>query len=146
MVSKRQNPGTLQVMEQSTSTADLVSQASAQISTLVRDELALAKAELAEKGKRAGFGGGLLGGAGVLSMYGLGLLIALAVVALDLVLPTWLAVLVVMVLVFAIAAIAALIGRAQLQRAVPATPKEAVAGLTADVETVKTAVKEGRHR
>lgn len=130
----------------STSTADLVTKASQQISTLVRDELALAKAELSEKGKRVGVGGGLLGGAGVFSLYGLGLLIALAVVALDLVWPLWLAVLVVMVVVFVIAGIAALIGRNQLKRAAPPMPAEAAAGLAADVETVKSAVKEGRHR
>ena len=131
---------------QPATTADLISQASQQISTLVRDELALAKAELAEKGKRAGVGGGLLGGAGLFALYGFGLLIALAVVALDLVWPAWLAVLVVMVVVFAIAGLAALIGRGQLQRAVPPKPEHAVASLTADVDTVKAAVKEGRHR
>jgi uncharacterized membrane protein YqjE len=69
------------------STSELVGQAAAQISTLVRDELALAKTELAEKGKRAGLGGGLFGGAAVLALYGLGLLLALAVVLLDLVWP-----------------------------------------------------------
>src|SRR3954452_18493015 len=69
------------------STSDLVSQAAAQISTLVRDELALAKSELTEKGKRAGIGGGLFGAPGVLALYGGGLLLALAVVALDLVWP-----------------------------------------------------------
>jgi uncharacterized membrane protein YqjE len=131
---------------QPATTADLISQASQQISTLVRDELALAKVELAEKGKRAGVGGGLLGGAGLFALYGFGLLIALAVVALDLVWPAWLAVLVVMVVVFAIAGLAALIGRGQLQRAVPPKPEQAVASLTADVDTVKAAVKEGRHR
>ncbi len=131
---------------QSASTADLISQASQQISTLVRDELALAKAELAEKGKRAGMGGGLLGGAGVLSLYGLGLLIALAVVALAIVWPAWLAVLVVTVVVFAVAALAALVGRRQLQRAVPPVPAEAAAGFAADVEALKSAMKEGRQR
>ena len=67
------------------STSELVSRASAQISTLIRDELALAKAELTEKGKRAGLGGGLFGGAAVLGAYGLGLLLILFVVLLDLV-------------------------------------------------------------
>ena len=132
--------------KQPESTVDLINRASRQISTLVRDELALAKAELTAKGKRAGLGGGLVGGAGVLSMYGIGLLIALAVVSLAIVWPTWLAVLAVMVVIFAIAGIAALLGRQQLRRATPAVPDEAAAGLAADVETVKTAVKEGRNR
>src|ERR1043166_6397641 len=79
---------------QPATTADLISQASHKISTLFREGLARAKAELAEKVKRAVVGGGLLGGAGLFALYGLGLLIALAVVALDLVWPAWLAVLV----------------------------------------------------
>jgi len=126
------------------STSELVSQAAVQISTLVRDELALAKIELTEKGKRAGLGGGLFGGAAVLGLYGLGLLLTLAVVLLDLVVALWLAVLIVMVVVFAAAGIAALLGRKKLQAAVPPVPTDAVAGAKTDVQTVKNAVREGR--
>jgi uncharacterized membrane protein YqjE len=126
------------------STADLMSQAAAQVSTLVRDELALAKLELTEKGKRAGLGGGLFGGAAVLGLYGLGLLLALAVVLLDLVWPLWLAVLVVMVVVFAAAGVAALVGKQKLKAATPPVPTDAIAGTQADVQTVKQAVREGR--
>ena len=126
------------------STADLVSHAAAQISTLVRDELALAKLELAEKGKRAGLGGGLFGGAAVLALYGLGLLLVLAVVLLDLAWPLWLAVLVVMVVVFAAAGVAALLGRRQLKAAAPPVPADAIAGVEADVRMIKTAAREGR--
>jgi uncharacterized membrane protein YqjE len=127
-----------------TSTSELVSQAAAQISTLVRDELALAKAELAEKGKKAGIGGGLFGGAAVLAWFGLGLLLTLAVVLLDLAWPLWLAVLVVMVVVFAAAGVAAMIGKQKLTAAVPPLPRDAIAGVEADVQTVKTAAREGR--
>jgi hypothetical protein len=126
-------------------TSDLVSQAAAQVSTLVRDELALAKLELAEKGKRAGVGGGLFGGATALGLYGLGLLLALAVVLLDLVWPLWLALLVVLVVVFAAAGVAALLGRQKLKQAAPPVPDAAIAGVEADVATVKTAVRQGRH-
>jgi hypothetical protein len=126
------------------STADLVNRATAQMSTLVRDELALARAELVAKGKRAGVGGGLFGGAALLGLYGLGLVIALAVAALALVWPVWLALLVVAVVVFAAAGVAALMGRSQVRRAVPPTPEEATAGMAADVETVKNALREGR--
>jgi uncharacterized membrane protein YqjE len=121
-----------------------VSRAAAQISTLVRDELALAKTELVTKGKRAGVGSGLFGGAAVLALYGLGLVITLAVVALDLAWPLWLAILVVMAVVFVIAGIAALIGKRQLVDATPPIPTEAQAGITADIQTVKSAVQEGR--
>ncbi|MCY1143772.1 phage holin family protein [Actinoplanes sp. Pm04-4] len=126
------------------STGDLVSQAAAQVSTLVRDELALAKLELAEKGKRAGIGGGLFGGAAVLGLYGLGLLLALAVVLLDLVWPLWLALLVVLVVVLTAAGVAALVGKQKLKAAVPPVPSDAVASAQADVQTVKNAVREGR--
>lgn len=126
------------------SPSGLVNQAAAQISTLVRDELALAKLELAEKGKRAGLGGGLFGGAAALGLYGLGLLLVLAVVLLDLAWPLWLAVLVVMVVVFAAAGVAALLGRQKLKAAVPPVPSAAVAGAQADVRTVRNAVREGR--
>ncbi|WP_433833756.1 phage holin family protein [Actinoplanes sp. CA-015351] len=126
------------------STAELVSQAAAQISTLVRDELTLAKLELAEKGKRAGVGGGLFGGAAVLAWFGLGLLLTLAVVALDMVWPLWLAVLVVMVVVFAAAGVAALLGKKQLSKANPVVPQDAIAGVEADIQTVKSAAHRGR--
>jgi hypothetical protein len=128
------------------STADLISRATDQLSTLVRDELALARTELVTKGKRAGLGGGLLGAAGALALYGLGLLLALAVVLLHLVWPAWLAILVVTVVVLAVAGAAALAGRAQLRRAVPPVPTLAGEGVAADVQTVKDAVREGRRQ
>ncbi len=126
------------------STADLVNQATAQLSTLVRDELALAKQELAEKGKRAGLGGGLFAGAGVLALYGLGLLLALAVIALDIVWPLWLAALVVTVVVLAAAGVAALLGKRQLTAAAPPLPTDTIAGVEADVRTIKAAARDGR--
>ena len=124
--------------------AELVERATTQLSTLVRDELALARTELVAKGKRAGVGGGLFGGAAVFALFGLGLLLALAVVALDLVWPLWLAVLVVAVVLFAVAGVAALAGRRQLASATLPVPAEAAAGFAADVQTVKDAIREGR--
>jgi uncharacterized membrane protein YqjE len=123
------------------STAGLVNRASSQMMTLARDEIALARIELTAKAKRAGVGGGLLGAAATLSAYGLGLSIALVTVALDLVWPLWLAILIVAV---AVAGLAALAGKHQLQRATPPTPTDAAANVAADVETVKTAVRDGR--
>jgi hypothetical protein len=126
------------------STADLVALATAQVSTLVRDELTLARMELVEKGRRAGLGGGLVGTAAMLALYGLGLAIALIVIALALVWPLWLSVLVVMLIVFIAAGGVALAGRRQLRRATPPLPTEAMAGVAEDIETVTTAVREGR--
>jgi MFS family permease len=126
------------------STADLVNQATAQLSTLVRDELALARQELAEKGRRAGLGGGLFGVAAVLAPYGLGLLLALAVIALDLVWPLWPAALAVAVVVLGAAGVATLLGRQQLTAAAPPLPTDTIVGVEADVRTIKAAARDGR--
>ena len=124
------------------STGELVQRASEQLSRLVRDEIALAKAELAEKGKHAGIGVGLFGGSGVLAMYGIGAGIATLILVLDIWLWAWLAALIVTVAVFLIAGILALIGKNQVTKAVPPEPKEAVAGFKADVAQVRHAVKD----
>lgn len=126
-------------------TADLVSRLSTQLTTLIRDEMALARTELQTKAKRAGIAGGMFGTAGVLALYGLGLLFALAVVALDLVWPLWLAVLVVLAVVFAIAGILALVGRSRLRTAMPLAPTEAVERIRGDLDMVKTALKDRKH-
>lgn len=126
------------------STGELVSRLSEQVSTLVKDELTLARAELVEKGKRAGTGAGLLGGTAVLALYGVGALIATAILLLDLVWPAWLAALVVAVVIFLIAGVLALIGRKEVQQATPPLPEAAKESVAADVDAVKTAVKDGR--
>jgi uncharacterized membrane protein YqjE len=124
------------------STAELVQRASEQVSRLVRDEIALAKAELAEKGKHAGLGIGLFGGGGVLALYGTGALIATLIIVFDLFLPLWLAALIVAVVLFAVAGIMALIGKKQVTKAVPPEPKAAIESVKLDVDEVKQAVKE----
>ena len=128
------------------STSELVQRASEQITRLVRDEIALAKAELTEKGKHAGIGVGLFGGGGVLAMYGVGALIATLIIVLDLFLPLWLAALIVTVVLFAIAGILALLGKRQVTKASPPEPQEAVASVKADVDEVKHAVRAGRNK
>ncbi|MGX6604586.1 phage holin family protein [Micromonosporaceae bacterium Da 78-11] len=122
----------------------LVSQLGEQVSTLVRDELTLARMEMVEKGKRAGFGAGLLGGAGVIALYGVGALFVTIGAALALVMPAWAAALIVTVVLFAAAGIAALIGKKQVQQAVPPEPEAAMASGKRDVEAVKSAIREGR--
>src|SRR5690242_9264783 len=105
------------------STAELVKLASEQISRLIRDELKLAQAELAEKGKRAGIGAGLFGGAGAVALYGVGALIATTIILLDLALPLWAAALIVTGALFLVAAVLALIGRGQVRKATPPVPE-----------------------
>jgi uncharacterized membrane protein YqjE len=126
------------------STSELVQRASEQISRLVRDEIALAKAELAEKGKHAGIGIGLFGGGGVLAMYGVGALVATLIIVFDLFLPLWLAALIITVALFALAGVLALIGKNQVSKAVPPEPSAAMQSVKADVDEVKQAVERGR--
>jgi uncharacterized membrane protein YqjE len=128
----------------SASTGELVTRLSEQVSTLVKGELALARAEMVEKGKRAGTGAGLFGGTAVLALYGVGVLILTAVLLLDLVWPAWLAALVVAVVIFLIAGVLALVGRKEVKRATPPLPEAAKQSVAADVDAVKAAVKDGR--
>jgi uncharacterized membrane protein YqjE len=124
------------------SISELVQRASEQISTLVREEIALAKAELTEKGKHAGIGVGLFGGGGVLALYGVGALIATLIIVLSLWMPLWLAALIVTVVLFLVAGVLALLGKKQLTKAVPPEPKAAIESVKADVDEVKQAVRE----
>ena len=127
------------------STSELVQKASEQISRLVKDEIALAKAELTEKGKHAGIGVGLFGGGGVLALYGVGALFATLIIVLDIWLPLWAAALIITVVLFASAGILALLGKKQVTQAVPPEPSAAIASAKADVDEVKQAIK-GRSR
>ena len=89
------------------------------------------------RGKHAGVGVGLFSGAGLLALYGLAGLLTTAVIALDLVLPLWLSALIVTVVLFVAAGIAALVGRKQVSQATPPAPERAIAGVKEDVEAVK---------
>ena len=120
------------------STSELVQRASEQITTLVRDEIALAKAELTEKGKHAGIGVGLFGGGGVLALYGLGALLATIIIALDLMMPLWLAALIVAVIWLAVAGVLALTGKSKVQQATPPVPEQTQQSVKEDVEWAKT--------
>jgi hypothetical protein len=124
------------------STAELVRLASEQVSRLVRDELRLARAEIQEKGKRAGIGAGLFTGGGLIAAYGLAALLAALVLGLAVAMPAWLAALIVGVLLFAVAGVLALIGRQQVRQATPPVPTEAARNIKADVETVTEAVRD----
>jgi len=116
---------------------DLVKRLSEQTSQLVRDEIRLAQLELQEKGKRAGMGAGMFGGAGVVALYGVGVLIAAAVLGLATALEPWIAALIVAVVLFAVAGILALTGKKQVEQATPPKPEEAIDSVQRDVEEVK---------
>ena len=119
------------------SLGELITRVSEQTSRLIRDELRLAQAELAEKGKRAGLGAGLFGGAGVFAVYGLGCLVAAAILGLAGPVKDWLAALIVGAVLFAVAGVAALVGKKNVSQATPPMPTEAVAGIKQDIDTLK---------
>lgn len=119
------------------SVGELVGRAGEQFSRLVRQEVALAKQELAEKGRRAGRGGGLLGAAGAVAYAGLLFLAVSATAALSLTLAVWAAALIVTGVLFAVAGLLAATGRTQLRQAAPPAPEEALGSVRADVEEIK---------
>ncbi|PZG17061.1 phage holin family protein [Nonomuraea aridisoli] len=118
-------------------THKLVSDLSEQVSRLVRDELRLAKMELTQKGKRAGFGAGLFGAAGMAAFFGGAALVAAVIMLLALVMPGWLAAAIVAVVLFIAAAVLGLTGKSQVKRVGPPVPSETIASVKADIDLVK---------
>jgi MFS family permease len=135
MESRTTNNGPATASDESVS--DLIRQATQQTQTLVRDEIRLAQIELQEKGKRAGMGAGMFGGAGGLAFFGFGALIAAAILGLATAIDGWLAALIVSVVLFAIAGILALTGKKQIDQATPPAPEQAIESTQRDVDTVK---------
>jgi hypothetical protein len=126
------------------SLGELVKQLSEQSSRLARQEVELAKAELAVKGKRAGIGAGMFGGAGAFGFYGFGALTAAAILALSLAMAGWLAALIIAVVYGAIAGILALQGKSKVQQATPPVPEEATESVKEDVQWAKSRAQRAR--
>lgn len=120
------------------SIGELVKELSAETSTLIKQEMALARAELTEQGKRAGAGAGMLGGAGVAGLLTLGALTATLIALLDKAMDTWLAALIVTIVWAAIAGVLALQGKNKIKEATPPAPQT--------VETVKEDVRWAKTR
>ncbi|MEU0312005.1 phage holin family protein [Nocardioides sp. NPDC006273] len=119
------------------SMGELVSRLSEEMSHLVRGEFELARLELTEKAKHTGKGAGVFGAAGLVALYGVGVLIASAILALALVLDAWLAALLVGVVLLAIAGIMALVGKKEVSEGAPMKPERATENIKRDVEAVK---------
>ncbi|MBQ0987137.1 phage holin family protein [Streptomyces sp. F63] len=119
------------------SAGDLVKQAAEQLSDLVRGEMRLAQAELARKGRRAGLGGGLFGGAGIVAFVAFQALVVAGIAALALVLPLWAAALIGAAALLAVAGVLAALGRKQTREAAPLVPEEAIRGMRTDAERIK---------
>ena len=123
------------------STTELVKTAAEQISRLIRDELALARAEMTAKAKRAGVGAGLLGGGSLFAVYGVGALPFAIGLGLAEAMPAWLAALIVAVVLLAAAGMLAIAGRREVQQAGPPVPEETLESVKAVVDDVTERAK-----
>jgi MFS family permease len=126
------------------SAAELIKQLSEQTSRLVRQEVERAKTELAIKGKQAGIGAGMFGGAGALGVYAGGALVAAVIALLATAMATWLAALIVGVVLAAIAAVVALTAKKKIKQALPPVPEDSVESVKEDVQWTKTRAQQGR--
>jgi hypothetical protein len=123
--------------DQEHSSGDLVKMMSEQVSVLIRDEMELARLEMTSKGKQAALGAGMFGASGVVAIYGVGCLLACAIIAISGVVAAWLAALIVGAALLAAAGGAALLGKRRMQKAAPPVPEQAVADVKADIEEIK---------
>ena len=123
--------------EQDKPLGELVQDLSRQTSTLIRQEMRLAQAELTEKGRHAGKGASMFGGAGVVALYGVGALVAAAVLGLATVLEPWIAGAAIGFGLLLVAGILALTGKRELDEAGPPKPEQAIESVQRDIETVK---------
>ncbi len=113
-------------------------------STLVRQELELAKAEMAQKGRRAGPGVGMVGAAAVIGLAALGALTAFLILALDGAMANWLAALIVAIAYAAIAAGLYFAGRERVKDAGPPKPEQTADSVREDLEEVARAKARSR--
>lgn len=142
MASREDLPGTDDLRDRSL--GELLKQLSEQTTRLVHQELELAKAELTQKGKQAGMGAGMFGGAGALGLAALGALTACFILALDAVMPAWLAALIVAVVYGIIAFVLVKQGQARMKRATPPVPEQTIETVKEDVEWAKTQMRSDR--
>jgi hypothetical protein len=117
---------------------ELMKELASQTSVLVRQELDLAKAEMAQKGKQAGLGVGIFGGAGIVAFLALVALTVCFVAALATGMKVWLAALIVAVVYAAIAGALAFVGRSRVKEAPPPVPEQTVETVKEDVEWLKS--------
>jgi Flp pilus assembly protein TadB len=120
------------------STAELVKELSREVSELVHEEIALARAEMTEKGKRAGVGAGMLSGAVVLALAAAGGSMAFFILVLDTWMPAWLAALIVTAVYGLAAVVLGRRGKERVSQAGPPTPERTMESVKEDVQWAKT--------
>jgi len=126
------------------STADLLKDLSNELTTLIHQEVALAKTELAEKTKKVGAGAGMFGGAAVIGLFGGGALVAAAIAGISTALSVWLSALIVGGALLLVAGLLAITGRNEVAQGTPPIPQEAIESSKEDVEWLKTQAKSAR--
>jgi uncharacterized membrane protein len=119
------------------SAAELVKQVSEQTQRLIRQELALARLEISDKVKHAGIGAGMLAGAALVGLFGLGTLVAVLVLVLATAVDAWLAALIVAAALLALAGLLAVAGKGQIARATPPAPEQTIESVKTDVEEIR---------
>lgn len=137
-------PQTREAQLSQASVGELVKQLSEQTSRLARQEVELAKAELGEKGKRAGLGAGMFGAAGFFGLFGFGVLVAAAVLGLATAVAAWLSALIVAAVLAVVAGGLALQGKTKVQQATPPLPEQATESVKEDVQWAKSRAKAAR--
>ncbi|HTE68818.1 MAG TPA: phage holin family protein [Actinomycetes bacterium] len=142
MAGREDLPGTDDLRERPI--GELLKQLSEETTRLVHQELELAKAELAQKGRQAGLGAGLFGAAGVIGFLALAALTTCIILLLDAAMPAWLAALIVAAVYAAVAAVLAMRGRAKVKQATPPVPEQTIETVKEDVEWAKTQMRSGK--
>jgi Putative Actinobacterial Holin-X, holin superfamily III len=130
--------------ERERTAAQLVTDLSEQTARLVRQEMELARVELSQKGKQAGLGAGMFGGAGIFVVYAMGALVAAAILGLSKAVTSWLAAVIVAGALGLLAGVSALIGKHELGHGVPLVPEQTIETLREDVEVARERAREGR--
>ena len=119
------------------SVGELLKQLANETTTLMRQELELAKAEMREKAGKAGPGFGMWGAAGAMALLALGSLTAFLILALDGAMPNWLAALIVGLVYAAIAGLLYLRGKRKVDEAGSPVPEQTIETLKEDVQWAK---------
>ena len=123
---------------------ELMHRLSDQVSTLLRQEVELAKAELGQKGREAGRAAGFFAAAAVIGLLALGALTALFIMALDGAIPNWAAALIVTVVYAVVAGVLAMIGKRRLDEMGSPAPEQAIESTKEDVQWAKTRLQSAR--
>ena len=134
-VATSSNPQSAELHERSV--GELLKQLANETTTLMRQELELAKAEMREKAGKAGPGFGMWGAAGAMALLALGSLTAFLILALDGAMPNWLAALIVGLVYAAIAGVLYVRGKHRVEEAGSPVPEKTIETVKEDVQWAK---------